>query len=136
MARTTATRKRTKTAAPAPAAKEGGVCLFSGEPTSSKRSRFRPGYDAKLKSLLLNVVRGDAKMSEIPKPALRVLKDGETLVGFKLAGDTVKAVGNFTVAKKAKTVPTVAKKTRRAKKDAAPRRRRRAESETEEVAAA
>lgn len=133
-ARKTVARKRTATAK-APA-KEGGVCLFSGEATSSKRSRFRPGYDAKLKSLLLNVVRGEAKMSEIPKPALRVLKDGETLVGFKLNGDTVKAVGNFTVAKKTKTAPAVAKKTRRAKSEDRPRRRRKAAEAEVEVAAA
>ena len=128
-ARKTVARKRT---ASAPVTKEGGVCLFSGESTSSKRSRFLPGYDAKLKSLLLGVVRGTAKMSDIPKPALRVLKDGETLVGFKLSGDTVKAVGNFAIAKKApKAAPTVAKKTRRAKNGETRARRRK----TAEVAA-
>lgn len=128
MARTkTVARKRTKTTQTAKTNGETGVCLFSGQPTSSKRSRFLPGHDAKLKSLLLNVVRGEAKVSDIPKPALRILKDGETLVGFKLSGDTVKVVGNFAVGKG---------RTRKAAAPVKPTKRRRTKRAAETEAAA
>jgi hypothetical protein len=138
----TATKTVVRKRATSPIAAEGGVCLFSGEPTSSKRSRFLPGHDAKLKSVLLNVHRGNAKMNEIPKPAMRILKSGETLVGFKLDGDTVKIVGNFTAGKvrapkaevpapRSKTAKT-AKTTKTAKTAEKTTRRRRRSAEAVE----
>lgn len=126
--KTASAGKRTKTApakaaraTKAPAAeKEVGTCLFTGQPTSSKRSRFLPGHDAKLKSVLLKVARGEAAMSAVPRPALKVLQTGEPLVGFKLTeAGNLKIVGNFAAAakktaKKAKsTPPSVEKKARR-----------------------
>lgn len=115
----TAPAKAARTKAPA-AEKEVGTCLFTGQPTSSKRSRFLPGHDAKLKSVLLKVARGEAAMSAVPRPALKVLQTGEPLVGFKLTeAGNLKIVGNFAAAAKkatkkaAKTPPSVEKKARR-----------------------
>lgn len=61
----------------------GGTCLFSGEPTLGKKSRFLPGYDAKLKSVLLKVMGGEAKMSDIPSAARKALVEGP-VVGFRI----------------------------------------------------
>jgi len=87
------------------AKKRAGVCLFSGEPTSG--GNFRPGYDAKMKSLLLSVVRGDKKLSDIPPAALPFLKRTEGLVGFRLNGKALEVIGNFSAApKKAPKIKT------------------------------
>lgn len=75
--------------------KVGGVCIFSGVPTSSKRSRFAPGNDAKLKSVLLKVARGEAKVSDIPATSAAVLRK-ETLWGFSLNGSTLTAPASAT----------------------------------------
>ena len=103
----TATKSRVRKSAPAVAdteveevtAKPVGTCLFSGLPTGSAKSRFLPGHDAKLKSLLLKVTRGDAKLSTVPAPALKILRTGEPLVGFQLDTTTkeLSVVGNFAV---------------------------------------
>lgn len=89
------TKKATKKATTKAAKKEGGVCIFSGVPTSSKRSRFAPGNDAKLKSVLLKVARGEAKVSDIPATAAAVLRK-ETLWGFSLSGSTLTAPAGVT----------------------------------------
>lgn len=112
-----ATRKTTRAAST-----EGGTCLVTGEATSNKRSRFLPGHDAKLKSVLLKVMRGEAKPSEIPSGARKVLQGGETLVGFRMTDSgTVKQVdGNSAApAKRTRKEPATATKRRRRKSDTA-----------------
>lgn len=93
--------------------KKAGVCIWSGEPTGG--GLFRPGNDAKLKSLLLRIKRGEAKLSEIPQAVIPYLRREGGVVGFKLDGKELSVVGNFTVgagkaARKAKTkaAPVVA----------------------------
>lgn len=103
---------------------KGLKCLFSGKPTKTAKARFLPGYDAKMKSLLLNIMRGNAKMDEIRSDALPFLKSPEGLVGFRLVGGKLEVVGNFKVAeakapkaKKAKAAEAApAKKTKKVKK--------------------
>ncbi len=74
-----------------------GTCLWSGETTGG--GNFRPGYDAKMKGLLIRVTRGEAKLSEIPNQALvtPLLKREEGLVGFRLEGGKLVKIGNFTI---------------------------------------
>lgn len=63
-------------------AKAANLCLFSGKPVRGRKARFLPGYDAKMKSLLLKVSRGQEKIAAVPKAALDALKtDG--LLGFR-----------------------------------------------------
>lgn len=100
-----------------------GVCLFSGQPTGSKRSRFLPGNDAKLKSTLLKVHRGELKLEgNVRKAAIEQLRSETGLVGFKLdKNNKLEVVGNFKVAEaKAKvekkaTAPAPAKAAKTAK---------------------
>jgi hypothetical protein len=62
---------------------DGGTCLFSGKSTKSPKAMFLPGHDAKLKSVLLKVMKDEAKMSDIPAAARAVLKE-RALVGFRI----------------------------------------------------
>lgn len=115
---------KSKVSAPAPAAAaapakdkklQGGICLFSGEPTGSKTSHFLPGYDAKLKSLLIKVFRGEVSKKEIPSQALPFLRREKGLVGFRLEGDQLVHIGKFSVDKKEKSAkPKAAKKAKSA----------------------
>jgi hypothetical protein len=66
----TASNKKSK----GPTAK-GLPCLCGcGQPTLTENAKFIPGHDAKLKSLLLRVERGEAKKSEIPEVAKAFLQ--------------------------------------------------------------
>ena len=65
---------------------KGLPCLFSGEQTITPKAKFLPGFDAKLKSVLLRVERGTADSSEIPALA-RQWMQREPLVGFRMEGD-------------------------------------------------
>lgn len=111
-----ATKSTTKTATK-DTKKAGGVCLFSGSTTGKPSSRFLPGNDAKLKSVLLKVARGELKTSDIPAPAASVLrKDG--LWGYTLEGSTLTAPKGAVLTKSA----APAKKKAADKKDDAPKR--------------
>ncbi len=77
---------------------KGLKCLFSGKPTKTAKARFLPGYDAKMKSLLLNIMRGNAEMGDIRSDALPFLKSPEGLVGFRLVGGKLEVTGKFKVA--------------------------------------
>lgn len=65
---------------------EGLPCLFSGKPTIKPKAKFLPGYDAKMKSLLLKIFRGEEGVSvaDIPPQAVPFLKNKAGLVGFRL----------------------------------------------------
>jgi len=65
---------------------KGLPCLFSGEQTITPKARFLPGFDAKLKSVLLRVEKGTADSSEIPALARQWMQK-EPLVGFRMEGD-------------------------------------------------
>jgi hypothetical protein len=96
------------------AAKEPGVCLVTGDPTSSTRTNFRPGMDARLKGMLLKVLRGEERLDSIPEAALAKMRENgdEGLVGFRLRGKKLEHIGNFKLAapKEAKETPVKRKK--------------------------
>jgi hypothetical protein len=72
-----------------------GVCLFSGSPTKGKKSRFLPGNDAKLKSVLIKVHGDSAPMGAIPRTALDALKSPGGILGFKITDSgTLRKVGD------------------------------------------
>lgn len=113
MAKTTKTTKTTKTSSSkGKVAQERGTCIVTGVPTSRPSARFAPGMDARLKSMLLKVYRGEAALSSIPKAALAVLRENgdEGIVGFALKGDKLKHIGHFSVADKSNTGKAKARK--------------------------
>lgn len=65
---------------------KGLPCLFSGEQTITPKAKFLPGFDAKLKSVLLRVEKGTADASEIPALARQWMQK-EPLVGFRMEGN-------------------------------------------------
>jgi len=80
--------------------KETGTCLVTGEPTRSKRTKFRPGMDARLKGLCIKVVRDGASYNSLPAAARKIWDAGETLVGFKIRNGKLTKVGEFEIAAK------------------------------------
>lgn len=91
--------------------KEAGVCLVTGEPTASKRTKFRPGMDARLKGLAIRVVRDGASYDNtIPSGARKLWNAGETLVGFKIKNGKLSKVGDFEIAAKGRGSKKVAAK--------------------------
>ncbi len=62
----------------------GGVCLYSGKKTAKPTSRFLPGNDARLKSLLIKVLAGKASLSSVPDRAQDILRSREGLLGFRI----------------------------------------------------
>lgn len=62
---------------------KGIPCLFSGEQTINPKARFLPGYDAKLKSVLVRVEKGELNVNDIPVLARQWMTQ-EPLVGFAI----------------------------------------------------
>lgn len=63
---------------------EGGICLLCGKKTKKPTSRFLPGNDAKMKSLLLKITRGEEKTDSLRPEAKEALRTRHGLLGFKL----------------------------------------------------
>lgn len=61
----------------------GLPCLFSGEQTITPKAKFLSGNDARLKSVILKVLKGDAKMEDLPPLARRWMTVTDVpLVGY------------------------------------------------------
>lgn len=63
---------------------KGLPCLFSGEQTVTPKAKFISGNDAKLKSIMLKVLKKEATMEDIPALARRWMAVAGPLVGFQI----------------------------------------------------